>query len=149
MKSQRYRLIILLIATLITSSCENYLINGDLDGFWQVTSIENKEFEDTTYCNGDKYYSFQRELVLVSYVSPDIPTGQIKENYIAYFTHENDTIAMTDFRIYLDREGTPAPLTKLKKFGIYDTFSTFYVERLNKRVLILNSEKSRIILKKH
>ncbi len=149
MKSQRYRLIILLIATLITSSCENYLINGDLDGFWQVKSIENKQVGDTTYCNGEFYYSFQRELVLVSYVSPDIPTGQIKENYIAYFTHENDSIAMTDFRIYLDREGTQAPLSKLEKFGIYDTYSNFYVEKLNKKNLILSSDMSRIVLQKH
>ena len=148
MKRYIYRLLILL-TIIAASSCESYLIHGNLDGFWQVESIEDKNTGDITYCDGDTYYSFQRELVLVSYVSPNIPTGQIKENYIAHFTYENDSIYMTDFRIYIDRNGKQAPLSKLEKFGIYDTFSTFYVEMLNKRVLILNSEKSRIILKKH
>ncbi len=148
MKRYIYRLLILL-TIIAASSCESYLIHGNLDGFWQVESIEDKNTGDITYCDGDTYYSFQRELVLVSYVSPNIPTGQIKENYIAHFTYENDSIYMTDFRIYIDRNGKQAPLSKLEKFGIYDTFSTFYVEMLNKRVLILNSGKSRIILKKH
>ena len=148
MKRYIYRLLILL-TIIAASSCESYLIHGNLDGFWQVESIEDKNTGDIKYCDGDTYYSFQRELVLVSYVSPNIPTGQIKENYIAHFTCENDSIYMTDFRIYIDRNGKQAPLSKLEKFGIYDTFSTFYVEMLNKRVLILNSGKSRIILKKH
>ncbi|MBR5593412.1 MAG: lipocalin-like domain-containing protein [Bacteroidaceae bacterium] len=149
MKSLRHKLLILLIAALITSSCESYLINGNLDGFWQVTSIENKQIEDTTYCNGDIYYSFQRELVLVSYVSPNIPAGQIKENYIAYFTHDNDSIAMTDFRRYLDSEGTKATQSALEKFGLYDTHNTFLIEKLNSKELIFNSDKARIIFKKY
>ena len=138
----------LIIATLAIS-CENYLVNGDLDGFWQVQEIEEKATGNVTRCNGDIYYSFQQELVLVSYVSPDIPTGQMKENYIAYFTYGNDSIAMTDFRIYLDGDGKQAPLTELAKFGLYDTYNRFLVEKLNKKSLILNSEKSRIVLRKY
>ena len=94
MKRYIYRLLILL-TIIAASSCESYLIHGNLDGFWQVESIEDKNTGDITYCDGDTYYSFQRELVLVSYVSPNIPTGQIKENYIAHFTCENDSIYFT------------------------------------------------------
>ena len=104
MKQYIYKILILLTIVLI-SSCESYLIHGDLDGFWQVESIEDKNTGDITYCDGDTYYSFQRELVLVSYVSPNIPTGQMKENYVAYFSHENDSIYMTDFRrSYVDKD---------------------------------------------
>ena len=148
MKQYIYKLLILLTIVLI-SSCESYLIHGDLDGFWQVESIEDKNTGDITYCDGDTYYSFQRELVLVSYVSPNIPTGQMTENYVAYFSHENDSIYMTVFRIYLDREGKQAELQALKKFGLHDTFNTFHIEKLNSEELILNSDKTRIILKKH
>ena len=148
MKRQIYKSLALLIIFLI-SSCESYQIHGDLDGFWQVTSIENKQTGEITHCKGDTYYSFQRELVLISYVSPNIPTGQMKENYIAYFTHENDVITMTDFRIYIDREGKQAPLSKLEKFGLYETFNTFDVEKLNNGSLILNSDKARIVLTKN
>lgn len=148
MKQYIYKLLILLTIVLI-SSCESYLIHGDLDGFWQVQSVENKQTGDITNCNGDSYYSFQRDLVLVSYVSPTIPQGQMKENYIAYFTHANDSIAMTDFRIYIDREGKQAPLSKLEKFGLYDKYNSFGVEELNSESLILNSLKARIVLKKH
>ena len=143
MKRYTYILIILLAGALATS-CESYQIHGDLDGFWQVTSIENKQTGEVTHCKGDIYYSFQRELVLISYVSPNIPTGQMKENYVAYFSHENDSISMSDFRIYLDREGKQAPLSKLTKFGLYDTFNTFRVEKLDKTSLILNSENTLI-----
>lgn len=148
MKRQIYKSLALLIIVLI-SSCESYQIHGDLDGFWQVTSIENKQTGEITHCKGDTYYSFQRELVLISYVSPNIPTGQMKENYIAYFSHENDVITMTDFRIYIDRDGKQAPLSKLEKFGLHETFNTFYIEKLNNTSLILNSEKRRIVLRKY
>ena len=148
MKRQIYKSFALLIIILI-SSCESYQIHGDLDGFWQVSTIENKETGDIIHCNGDTYYSFQRELVLVSYASPNILAGQMKENYIAYFSHENDSIYMTDFRIYLDRSGKQAPLSKLEKFGLYDTYNSFCVEELTSKSLILNSQKARILLRKH
>jgi hypothetical protein len=119
-----------------------------LDGFWQVTSIENKQNGDITKCEGDIYYSFQRDLVLISYVSPDIPTGQMKENHIAYFTYDNDSIIMTDFRIYLEN-GKQTPLSQLEKFGLHEEFNTFLVERLDSKSLILNSERTRIVLRKY
>ena len=148
MKRIIYKILILL-TVISTSSCESYHIHGDLDGFWQVSSIENKETGEIAQCNGDLYYSFQRELVLISYVSPNAPTGLMKENYIAYFTHENDSIYMTDFRIYLDRSGKQAPLSKLEKFGLYDTYNSFCVEELTSKSLILNSQTARILLRKH
>lgn len=148
MKYHIYKILTLsLIATL--ASCESYLIHGDLDGFWQVTSIEDKQTGEIQYCNGDTYYSFQRDLVLLSYVSPNIPTGQMKENYIAYFSYDNDSITMTDFRIYIDREGKQAQLPALKKFGLYETYNKFSVEELNSKAMILNSDKTRIVFKKY
>lgn len=148
MKTTIYRLMVILAMTFMMS-CESYLIHGDLDGFWQVMDIENKETGAITDCNGDIYYSFQRELVLVTYILPNRPQGQIKENYIAYFTHEGDSIAMKDFRIYLDKKAKQAPLEKLEKFGLYTTFNTFYVENLDKSSLILDSDKARITLRKY
>ena len=148
MRTYIYRFLTLsVIAPLL--SCESYLINGDLDGFWQARSIENKHTGEITNCNGDIYYSFQQELVLVSYMSPTIPTGQMKENYIAYFTHENDSITMSDFRLYLDKDATQATLPELAKFGLYETYNRFQVEKLDSRSLILNSEKSRIVFRKY
>ena len=148
MRKHVYRIILLLVV-MFTSSCESYHIHGDLDGFWQATSIENKESGEITYCNGDIYYSFQRDLVLASYVSLTIPQGLIKNNYIAHFTQENDSIYMTDFRIYLDREGKQAPLSELEKFGLLNTFNTFGIEKLSRSSLILNSDKARIVLQKY
>ena len=148
MKRQIYKSLALLIIVLI-SSCESYQIHGDLDGFWQVSTIEKKETGDIIHCNGNTYYSFQRELVLVSYASPEIPAGQMKENYVAYFNHENDSIYMTDFRIYLDRNGKQAQLSELEKFGLYELYNSFAVEELNRSSLVLSSEKTRISLKKY
>lgn len=147
MKRQIYTIMTLFV--LVLTSCESYLVNGDLDGFWQVKSIEDKQTGNIAHCNGDIYYSFQRELVLVSCTQSSNPTGQMKENYIAYFTHENDTITMTDFRIYLDKDGKQAPQQNLEKFGLYELYNVFYVEKLNNKVLVLNSSKSRITLLKY
>ena len=148
MKTIIYRLLVILATTFVIS-CESYLIHGDLDGFWQVTNIENKETETITDCNGDIYYSFQRELVLVTYILPNRPKGQIKENYIAYFTHQGDSITMTDFRIYLDKNAKQAPLSSLEKFGLYTTYNTFHIDKLDKNSLILDSNKTRITLRKY
>jgi hypothetical protein len=148
MKRQIYKSLALLIIVLI-SSCESYQIHGDLDGFWQVSTIEKKETGDIIHCNGDTYYSFQRELVLVSYILPHRPVGQMKENHIAHFAYENDSIYMTDFRIYLDREGKQSPLSSLAKFGIYETFEKFHVEELNSRSMTLSSKNARIRMHKH
>lgn len=148
MEKYIYR-VMLLLAMMTISSCESYLIHGDLNGFWQATSIENKESGEVRYCNGDIYYSFQRDLVLITFVSPTVPTGKMKESHVAYFAYENDSIAMTDFRIYYDPNGAQTPLEELEKFGLHETFNTFLVEELNNHSLILNSEKSRIALKKY
>lgn len=148
MKAYIYKIWIISVAALM-SSCESYLANGYLDGFWQVQSIENKLTDEITDCEGNIYYSFQRDLVLLTYKSPHRPIGQAKEHYIAYFTHQGDTIAMTDFRIYLDKEGTQAPLHSLEKFGLYDLFTTFYVEQLSKETMTLSSEKARITMRKY
>ena len=147
MKKAIYKILILL--TIAFASCESYLIHGDLDGFWQVTSIENKQNGEITKCEGNTYYSFQRDLVLISFVSPDTPKGQMKENHIAYFTHENDSIVMTDFRIYLNKKGKQTPLSQLEKFGLYEEFNRFLVEKLDSKSLILDSERTRIVLRKY
>lgn len=139
----------LIIAVALMSSCESYLVNGELDGFWQVQSIENKLTDETTDCEGDIYYSFQRDLVLLTYKSPHRPIGQIKEHYIAYFAHQEDSISMTDFRIYLDKEATQAPLHSLEKFGLYDLFTTFHIEQLTKEALTLSSDKACITMRKY
>lgn len=141
--------ILLLTITFLVSSCESYLINGDLDGFWQAISIEEKETGNIINCQGDIYYSFQRELVSITYVTPDVPAGKIKETYIAYFDYSNDSITMGDFRIYKYSDGPQAPLAELEKFGLYETYTTFLVEKLDKNSLIMSSNKSRIVLKKY
>ncbi|MBO5866353.1 MAG: lipocalin-like domain-containing protein [Bacteroidaceae bacterium] len=148
MKRRIYKSLTLLFILLL-SSCESYQIHDELDGFWQVKSIENKQTGDIIHCNGDIYYSFQRDLVLVSYVSPDIPAGQMKENYIAYFTHENDSIYMTDFRIYIDKEAPQVPLSRLEKFGLYERYNNLYIENLDYELLIMSSNWARIVLMKH
>ncbi|MBQ4083549.1 MAG: lipocalin-like domain-containing protein, partial [Bacteroidaceae bacterium] len=44
---------------------------------------------------------------------------------------------------------TQTPLEKLAKFGLYDLFTTFQLEELNKKSLILTSDKSRITMRKY
>ena len=57
--------IALLLLLLATTSCDSYLINGPLDGMWQLQSIERHTPDTVIQTAGDLFYSFQRHSVLV------------------------------------------------------------------------------------
>lgn len=134
---------------LMFASCESYLINGDLDGFWQVQTIERLETGEIVQCNNEFFYAFQRHLVqLTQYPSTHV-MGQMSTRYHASFDWRGDSISMGDFRAYdLDGSKQKAPLYELKKFGLYQEFTTFHIA-LSKKSLTLTSDSTRICLRKY
>lgn len=130
-------------------SCESYLINGDLDGFWQAQTIEKLETSEITHCNNEVFYAFQRHLVQLTQIGPSHVMGQMGARYHANFDWANDSISIGDFHEY-DLYGSKkqVPLSELKKFGIFQNHTTFHIE-LSKNRLTLTSDSARIVFRKY
>ena len=56
MKNHIYRTAILILI-LTNIACESHLINGDLDGFWQVQTVEHLKTEEVVHHDNDAFYS--------------------------------------------------------------------------------------------
>ena len=142
-------LLIISIILLCHTSCQKYsYIENELHGLWQVTSVEDKTTGETTKAQGELYYSFQRNMVIVGYNSPNKPTGLMMTQYISDYLLEGDSIQMNSFFIYPEYN-KKAPLKDLNKFGIHDDYTTFHVEKNKKGRMILESEKARVKLLKY
>lgn len=141
--------LLILLTLYCCTSCQEYsYIENELHGLWQVTSVEDKTTNMITQAQGELYYSFQRNMVIVGYNSPSKPTGMMMTQYTSNFFLNGDTIEINDFRIYQEYE-TKAPLQALKKFGIHGEHTIFTIERPKKSALILDSDKARVVLRKY
>lgn len=146
---KKINILLFTIITLLHSSCQEYsYIENELHGLWQITTVEDKATAEITEAQGELYYSFQRNMVVVSYNSPTKPTGLMMTQYNSDFLLEGDSIHINDFRIYQEYD-KKAPLQALKKFGIHGEHTTFHIERPNRKCMILESEQARVALLKY
>ncbi len=138
-----------LIASLI--SCENYLINGQLDGIWQLQTIERNNPDTIIRNQGDLFYSIQRHTILVGdYNNPSELVGQLKsEQYDCLFERIGDSIKMDEFQLYYQRENEPYDTTRLKRFGLYEKKNTFLIEELTIKRLVLRSDSALLTMRRY
>lgn len=142
--------IVIAIFIVLTTACESYLMNGDLDGLWQVRSVERFSADTITTNDGELFMSFQQYTVLLSYNYPDKLTGSLMANYLSLFEHTGDYITMGYFRDFnLHNSHNKVPLDRLERFGIFQDTTTFYIESLNHKSLILTSDSARIVFRKY
>lgn len=148
-----YMLTGLIFMLTLTSCKDNYFIENELHGMWQVISVENLFTGDVAEVKGNLYYSFQRTMVMLSDVDLDMPNNL--KRYIAHFDlAEADSIGMGDFRYRTTGEGNfvqqekKIPLEFLHKFGIYQDYTMFHMEQ-SKKELILTSDSACIVLRKY
>lgn len=147
-------LLSLLVAMFCLGSCkDNYYIENELHGMWQVTSIERFSTGEVTDPQGRIYYSFQRTMVMLGHKSSDIPESI--SNCIAHFDIITpDSIAMGDFRVSTTGEGDNVnkehkiSLSYLNKFGLYTEHTKFHMQRV-KRMLSLTSDSAHIVLRRY
>lgn len=143
---------IVLIAVLLLANiaCQkNSYVENEIHGFWQVNTIEELTTNNITQAKGNLYFSFQRNTVILGHRTESKPLGlALTEQYISEFDLTNDSIRMGDFRIYMEYENK-ATLQDLCKFGIYDEYTTFHIERPTKNSIILSSKKARITMRKY
>lgn len=152
----KIRLLILgVIAILvsITSCRNNYYVENELHGIWQVISIEEKATNQIIEPQGTLYYQFQRTLVSLCYNYLDVP--EKLTNVIAHFDRISpDSIGMGDFRVSTTGEGDnvnkeiKVSVSSLSKFGIYQDYTVFHLLQ-SKQKMILSSDSARIILRRY
>ena len=141
----------ILILILTNIACESHLINGDLDGFWQVQTVEHLKTEEVVHRDNDAFYAFQRHIVQLTLQTETHVMGQMGPRYHAEFKWQDDSIKFGEFREYdLYECKKTVALDTLKIFGIFQKNTTFfYIENLDKASLILKSEDARIKLRKY
>ena len=140
-----------LVACASFTACDSYLINGDLDGMWQLQTIERNTPDTIIQNEGDLFYSFQRHTVLIGdYCNPDELVGHLKdEQYVSLFEYEGDSLMIDEFHLYYKREDQPYDTTRLRRFGIYDKHTAFHIEELTAKRLVLRSDSALLTLRKY
>ena len=148
--NRHIRIILALIIATSLTACDNYLINGHLDGMWQLQTIERSP-DNIIRNEGDLFYSFQRHTVLIGdYNNPNELVGHLKdEQYVSLFEHVGDSLIIGEFHLYYKRENQPYDTTRLKRFGVYDKQTTFHIEELNAKHLVLRSDSALLKLHKY
>ena len=144
----------LLVIILCSISCrDSYYIETDLHGMWQVAEVENYSTGEVVKNSGELYYMFQRTLVCLYYKRQS--AGKDEARYIAHFDlMKSDSIGMGGFRYYTTGEGdnvnkeTLIPLNRLHKFGIFQDYTVFHMQRLEHK-LVLTSDSARIVLREY
>ncbi|MCH5229180.1 MAG: lipocalin-like domain-containing protein [Muribaculaceae bacterium] len=123
-----------LVIVLIIAGCQKAPINGDLDGRWQILTIETEEgvfdVKDRQF-----YYNFYMHVCNLS-----VYGGIITEANLLY---EDDRIFL-NFP-YIE---TPEEYFHLTEFGIYSNPVEFQVLYIDKKGLVMQSEESLITLRK-
>ena len=104
MKTIRHLFILFFVVLCHVACQENYYIENELHGLWQVTRVEDKTTGESTEAQGELYYSFQRNMVILGYNAPDKPTGLMMTQYASEFYLNSDSLEIGDFRIYLGEQ---------------------------------------------
>lgn len=150
MQRRIYNILVFTIVIAFTA-CDSYLINEELDGIWQLQTIERNNPDTIISNEGDLFYSFQRHTILIGdYNNPNENVGQLKsEQYDCLFERIGDIIMMEEFQLYYQREDQPYDTTRLKRFGLYEKKNTFHIEELTIKRLVLRSDSALLTMRRY
>lgn len=112
----------LLVLLILSPGCQKAPINGDLDGQWQIMSVEPEAPE--TIISERLYYCFYMHSCMLTYYGGVATNGK--------FIYKDDVITME-----FPYATTPSLKAQLKQYGIYSNPVTFTIEHLDKKKLIL------------
>lgn len=116
------------------SGCQKSPINGDLDGMWQIVSID-PEPDDGPFDPSQLYYNFSLHVCQLS------TYGGTWINGLMNFDSDILTIDFSSFNV-------PDQQLKLRQYGINSDNVTFTVELLNRKSLVLRDGDTVITLRK-
>ena len=139
---------LLLIAALLTCSCDKVPANGDLDGMWQLLSITRNGVEEDVK-DKQLYMSIQLKLFqLGRYNEP--------QRIYGYFERKGDAMSFWQFS-YPSKNETPADdnialkpdeVAALAPWGFYSLRENFKIVKLSGAAMILQSDSATIMYRK-
>ncbi len=127
------KILYIIIPMLTLFACDKVYINGDLDGMWNLCSVELPE--KTIYPN-NIYYSFQRHL---TQVSKHNDVG-LPERYLGNLRYTGDSIIMWGFYIH-PGEGHEATPEELAQFYLYSDTTAFAVISIDDENLVMQNKE--------
>lgn len=147
MMTKMKKIIIALTALLMLVACDiETSDNGNLDGFWQLKTVENIDTHEKTDRRADCcMWSVQGKMIQLS------RTQGMGADYMFSFEHQYGTLRLYDAR-YLNRwESDPLleELDGLPLYGITALEETFEVEQLTGSTMVLKSGSQRLYFRKY
>ena len=133
------KLAIGVLALIMTSCTMESSNNGNLDGMWHITEMQNIETGETTdYSEKAYFWKVDTKLMQMG-------------GYLMRFKQENGYLITYD--VYYDnREGGDPVLTdttRLYPYGMTSIPDTFQIEKMKHYDMILKSKKRRITFEKY
>ena len=143
MMKKIYPLIVCALLLLpLCGSCDKVPMNGDLDGMWQLMSIE-KGGQVTNVKSTKHYMSFQLHLVQFDGTNKN---GDFQARlYYAHFKHTGDSLFIYDLAHHSENATeadnnvwfTEQDLPLVEAWGMYSLDNRFRVVRLNSDAMVL------------
>ena len=134
---------------LLCLGCENkWPKNGDLDGNWQLLTIEQGGETRDVKAEG-RFLSIQLDLFQLSH------TGD-RQRYFGYFDKGDGLIVFRQFSDMAENDLAttdnqpvrPEDIALLHPWGYYTLHEAFRIERLTKQEMILQSDSARVTYRK-
>ena len=144
------RLLIYIIGVvLLTTACEFHASdNGDLDGFWQLSSVDTLATGGSADLRYEQLsWSFQGHFVELRDALDYMLAGDI----IGRFQHHGDSLTLSDFYFSKRDSGDiklqhPEPL---RHYGVSRLQQSFHVLQLNSSRMTLQSDSLRLNLRRY
>ena len=135
-----------IVALLLMAACDKVPINGDLDGMWQLMSIETPEGKVDAKPRR-VYMSVQLHLTQWNNLLAN-------RTFFARFTHRGDSIRFYDFVKSSGHNSliTPADVATenglLNEWGIHSVDASYHIDRLTDSSLILHDNDTILTFRK-
>lgn len=150
----KYIHLILILLALTHASCDKTPENGDLDGQWQLMSMEARGNADAPITYTDTkdqhiYWRFQLRLLMIHTVGAML-NGHTYDT-ACRFEKSGNTLAITQTYIHtLNRDSliTDPASTSLAPVGIRGNAETFSIEKLDGKQMVLHSDHHRLVFRK-
>ncbi len=147
-----YYILLLFACVMLFASCDKMPKNGDLDGMWQLMTVERAGEEAEFVKTKKLYYSFQLDLVQLN----DATMPNDRGGYYAYFKHSGDSLfirkicfpSANETAADNNIEFTSADLPKIAPWGIYTLNPRFKVWELDSDDMVLESNEAKLTFRK-
>ena len=134
------KVLYILSAMALLTSCDRVYINGELDGMWRLETVV---YPDRTVHPQQMFYSFQRHMTQIS----EHNDSTLPRRFLGNLYYDGTTLTMSHFYVF-PHESYPATAKILEEFHLYSDSSIFRIQSLDDELLIMKSGERTYTLRK-